>query len=259
VHLIDASDESPDVENTIVDLIETDEVDALVGMCTSSVRRITSAAGRSMPFVYTCLYEGGDTTPFLFAIGETAPRQLRPSITRLSAQKHCRRWMLVGNDYVWPRVSHAVARDCISRSSGKIVGEMYLPFGIGDYSEVMDRIVKLRADAVLISIVGQDAVEFNRAFGYAGLSRKVLRLSCAIEENQLLAIGAENSENLYVALGYFATLQTDANQSFKERYYTTSATARRRSTRSVSRFTKACTASQLCSIVVGVRRKVLID
>ena len=47
----------------------------------------------------------------------------------------------------------------------------------------------------------------------------MLRLSCAIEENQLLAIGADNTENLYVALGYFAALDTDANLAFKERYH----------------------------------------
>ena len=74
---------------------------------------------------------------------------------------------------------------------------------------------------MLVSIVGQDAVEFNRAFARAGLQGAVLRLSCAIEENQLLAlaIGADCTDDLHVALGYFATLDTDANLSFKERYH----------------------------------------
>ena len=42
----------------------------------------------------------------------------------------------------------------------------------------------------LLSLIGQDAVQFNRAFGRCGLSRDMFRLSCAIEENGLLAIGA---------------------------------------------------------------------
>ena len=100
-----------------------------------------------------------------------------------------------------------------------MVAESFLPFGIGDYSQVIDRLRTSRADAVLISMVGQDAVDFNRAFGRAGLQQRVLRLSCAIEENQLLAIGAENTDNLYVAMGYFAALESDANAAFKERYY----------------------------------------
>jgi ABC-type branched-subunit amino acid transport system substrate-binding protein len=85
-------------------------------------------------------------------------------------------------------------------------------------TEVLDQLRTARCDTLLITMVGQDAVEFTRAFARAGLTAKVLRLSCATEENQLLAIGADNTENLHVALGYFESLQTDANLSFKERY-----------------------------------------
>lgn len=220
LRIIDASDEAPDVEGTLAAMVEDGEVDALVGMCISSVRqRIVGAIGGRVPFVYTCLYEGGDASPGLYAIGETAARQLRPSIAWLSERGQARRWMLVGNDYVWPRVSHRIARRSIVASGGEVVAETFLPFGVDDYSQVIDQLRKTRADAVLISMVGQDAVEFNRVFGRAGLHRHVLRLSCAIEENQLLAIGADNTENLYVAMGYFAALETDANLSFKERYY----------------------------------------
>lgn len=219
LQFINASDESPDVEATVIDLVQGGQVDALVGMCISSVRqRIVSAVGGGIPFVYTCLHEGAAAAPGVYAIGETAMRQLRPSIAWLSARQPLRRWMLVGNDYVWPRVSHRIANECIAESGAQVVAEAFVPFGVDDYSEILDQIRKSRADAVLISMVGQDAIEFNRAFARAGLSPGVLRLSCAIEENQLLAIGAENTDNLHVALGYFSSLQTDANLSFKERY-----------------------------------------
>jgi urea transport system substrate-binding protein len=220
LRLVDASDESLDVEESLTDLFDAGQVDALVGMCTSSVRRrIIGAINGSVPFIYTCLYEGGDTSPGLFAIGETSARQLKPSIAWLNTRKRSQRWMLVGNDYVWPRVSHRIARRAIGDAGGEVVGEVFLHFGTDDFSKVLEQIKTTRADAVLISMVGQDAVEFNRAFGRQGLHLQALRLSCAIEENQLLAIGAENTENLHVALGYFATLQTDANESFKERYH----------------------------------------
>lgn len=218
--LVDASDESTELERTLINLVDGGEVDAVVGMHISSVRRrIVSAVGGRIPYVYTCFYEGGEATPGLFAIGETAPRQLRPSIRWLSERARRRRWALVGNDYIWPRVSHAIAHECIADSGGEVVAETYLPFGLEDYSAVFDLLRQTRCDAVLISLVGQDAVDFNRAFGHMGLSRSVLRLSCAIEENQLLAIGADNTEGMHVALGYFATLDTDANGAFKERYH----------------------------------------
>lgn len=217
--VVDASDESPDVERTLTELVLNNEVDALVGMCISSVReRIVGAVGGHIPFVYTCLYEGGDSTPGLFAIGETASRQLQPAIAWMSGRTPSRRWMLVGPDYIWPRVSHRIARRCIVAGGGQVVGEAVVPFGSSDYTKVFDRLRQNGADTILISMVGQDAVEFNRAFARSGLARRVLRLSCAIEENQLLAIGAENTENMHVVLGYFESLQTDANFAFKERY-----------------------------------------
>jgi ABC-type branched-subunit amino acid transport system substrate-binding protein len=220
LQIVDASSEASDVEANLAELVAGGEVDALVGMCISSVRqRIVGAIGGRVPFVYTCLYEGGDASPGLFAIGETAARQLQPSIAWLSSRGRARRWMLVGNDYVWPRVSHRIARRSIGAAGGEVVAETFLPFGVDDYSQVIDQVRDTRADALLISMVGQDAVDFNRAFGHAGLHRDVLRLSCAIEENQLLAIGADYTENLYVAMGYFAALQSDANLAFKERYH----------------------------------------
>lgn len=217
---VNAADDAPDIEATLIDLLDSGDVDVLVGMHTSAVRqRILRAVGGQIPFVYTPLYEGGEATPGVLAIGETTDRQLRPAIQWLGKHKRPKRWLAIGNDYVWPRVSHRMARQYIAESGADLVGETYVPFGTSDYSEVLDQLRHSRADAVLLSLVGQDAIDFNRAFGNRGLAHSALRLSCAVGENELLGIGADNAENLYVACGYFGTLDTDANLAFKERYH----------------------------------------
>ncbi|MDH4392414.1 MAG: substrate-binding domain-containing protein [Aquabacterium sp.] len=216
---VNASDDSPDIEATLVDLVENHAVDALIGLHTSAVRhRILRAVGGHIPFVYTPLYEGGESTPGVFAIGEVTSNQLAPAIRWLGVHRRPLRWFAVGNDYVWPHVSHRQARRYIADAGAEMVGEAYLPFGTSDFSEVLDQIRQCRADAVLVSLVGQDSVEFNRAFGRAGLARGILRLSGAIGENELLGIGAENADDLFVSSGYFATLDTDENLAFKARY-----------------------------------------
>lgn len=216
---VNAADDSADIEETLIELVDAGDVDALIGMHTSAVRqRILRAVGGHLPFVYTPLYEGGESTPGVFAIGEVTSRQLQPALCWLGQHFRPKRWLAVGNDYIWPHVSHRQARHYIAEAGGEMVAETYVPFGTTDYSEVLDELRRCRADAVLVSLVGQDAVFFNRAFGRAGLSRGILRLSCAIGENELLGIGADNAEDLYVASGYFATLDTDANLAFKERY-----------------------------------------
>jgi ABC-type branched-subunit amino acid transport system substrate-binding protein len=200
--------------------IAFDEIDVIMGSHISAVRlalrKVT--AGR-IPYVYTPVYEGGETAPGVFLVGETPALQLKPSIAWLAEQRNAQRWYFIGNDYVWPHVSHRAARRYVKASGGEIVGESFAPFDCEDYEFHLDRIRAARADAVLVSMVGNDCVAFNRAFAEAGLARRMLRLSAASEENTLLGIGAENAENLYFAAGYLAGLDTPGNAAFLDGYY----------------------------------------
>ncbi|HEX7437415.1 MAG TPA: substrate-binding domain-containing protein, partial [Caldimonas sp.] len=220
LRVIDSSDEALEVGSVTAELMHSGAIDAIVGMHTSQVRqRVLRDVARQIPYVYTPLYEGGERTPGVFALGETPEQQLRPAIEYLIERYGARRWMFIGNDYVWPRVSHRLAARYVSDRGGELLGDRYLPFGAEDYTALLDEIRRLRPHAILLSLVGQDAIHFNRAFGSCGLSRDVFRLSCAIEENGLLAIGADNTDGLFVSAGYFASLDNDANMAFKERYY----------------------------------------
>lgn len=220
LQVIDSSDEALDVGAITGQLMRRGAIDAIVGMHTSQVRqRVLRDVARQIPYVYTPLYEGGERTPGVFALGETPGQQLRPAIEHLIGRYRANRWMFIGNDYVWPRVSHGLAARYVNDRGGQVLADRYLPFGVEDHSELLDEIRRLRPNAILLSLVGQDAVQFNRAFGRCGLSRGIFRLSCAIEENGLLAIGADNTEGLFVSSGYFASLDTDANMAFKERYH----------------------------------------
>ena len=220
LRIVDSSDEALDVGRVTGELMRTGAIDAIVGMHTSQVReRVLRDVARQIPYVYTPLYEGGERTPGVFAIGETPGQQLRPAIDHLMQRYRARRWMFIGNDYCWPRVSHKLAARYVGDLGGQVLADRYLPFGVEDHTQLLDEIRRLKPNALLLSLVGQDAVNFNRAFGRCGLSRDMLRLSCAIEENGLLAMGADNTDRLFVSSGYFGSLDSDGNMSFKERYH----------------------------------------
>ena len=76
---------------------------------------------------------------------------------------------------------------------GQICDEVFVPLGTRAFGDVVRRVERQRADAVLMLLVGQDAVEFNRAFAAAGLQDGCRRLSTLIEENTLLASGADST------------------------------------------------------------------
>ena len=88
--------------------IAFDEVDLIMGMHTSAVRvALRDLITRSrIPYIYTPVYEGGERTPGVIAIGETPRWQSRPSIHWLAEAKRASRWYLIGSDYVWPWQSH---------------------------------------------------------------------------------------------------------------------------------------------------------
>ena len=215
----DAGGAPDDVADAAFSLVEEDGAAAVVGMHISAVRlAVVRALDGRVPYVYTPVYEGGETSPGVFMTGETPSLQLRPAIHWLAERRAARRWYLVGTDYVWPRVSHRAARRYVKASGGAIVGEEHLAFGADDFAPCLERIRLARPDAVLVSMVGGDCVAFNRAFAEAGFASDILRLSMASEENTLLGIGAENAENLFFSAGYLSALRTPENLALLERY-----------------------------------------
>ena len=219
--LIDSAIEAPTpVENLVRSLLESRSIDAIVGMHISAVRqRLTKVVAGRIPYVYTPLYEGGERGFGVFAIGDTPAKQLGPAMQRLHCDYKLRKWALIGNDYVWPRTSHRYAKTRLAQMGAGLVYERYVPFGARNLAEHVERLAGSGADAVLVSLVGQEAVDFNRLFGAMGLDRTMLRLSCAIEENCLLASGAENLKKLFCASSYFGALTTRENACFRERYH----------------------------------------
>lgn len=207
------------VAEEVAALVSLGVVDAVVGWHISAVRRalVPRVAGR-VPYVYTAQYEGGEHAAGVFVTGETPAGQLRPAMRALAESAGVRRWCVVGNDYVWPRTTARVARRYAGSCGGVVVDEVYAPLGTRDFTAALRRVERCDPDAILMLLVGADAVEFNRAFAGRGLPGRVLRLSTHMDENMLLATGAAATENLWAAAGYFETLATAESLDFGGRY-----------------------------------------
>ena len=97
-------------------LVRPAHPDLIVGLHTSAVRvglrKVTTR--HRIPYIYTPVYEGGEQTPGVMAIGETPRWQSRPSIHWLADVKKAARWYLIGSDYVWPWQSHRAVKRYIS-------------------------------------------------------------------------------------------------------------------------------------------------
>jgi urea transport system substrate-binding protein len=215
----DAGGDIDDIARAASDIVAADEADIIMGSHISAVRvALRKVVAGRIPYVYTPVYEGGERTPGVMAIGETPRAQSRPAIEWLANARHAARWYLIGSDYVWPWLSHKAIKKYIADAGGRVVGEEFVAMGEHDHSAHLDRIRAAKPDVVLISLIGTDSIMFNRAFSEQGLARNMLRLAGAMDETVLLGIGADNTENLFCASGYFADLASRANDTFRDAY-----------------------------------------
>jgi urea transport system substrate-binding protein len=93
-----------------------------------------------------------------------------------------------------------------------------VPIGEHNHSSQLERIRAAKPDVVLITLIGADSVVFNRTFGEQGLGPRMLRLAGAMDETVLLGIGADNTENLFCASGYFIDRASRENDAFRSQY-----------------------------------------
>lgn len=215
----DAGGEISDIVQQATDIVDHDDGDIIIGSHISAVRvALRKVVAGRLPYIYAPTYEGGERTPGVMAIGETPPGQSRPAIQWLAETKRAKRWYLIGNDYVWPWLSHRAIKRYIAASGGQVVGEEFVPLGQHDHDEHIARIQAAKPDVVLMTLIGTNCITFNRALAEAGLGGKMLRFCGAMDETVLLGIGADNTENIYCSAGYFTAVASRDNDAFRSQY-----------------------------------------
>ena len=217
----DAGGPPAETAKSAVRLMLEENVDLFIGSHDSATREALVATIKGkVPYIYTPVYEGGECAFNVYCLGETPNQQARPSIGWLATEKKAKSYYLIGDDYVWPRKTNAETKKYIAENGGKVIGEEYVPFGAPNkFEEVVTRIKAAKPDVVVITLVGADNVNFNRAFAGFGLDKQIARLAFLLEENTLMGVGAESSANLYSCMGYFANDPSPANTKFKAAYH----------------------------------------
>jgi urea transport system substrate-binding protein len=207
------------VAGQVDEMVTAGAVEAVTGWHISAVRNAVAPriAGRA-PYVYTPLYEGGEDRPGVFLTGETPDRQVLPALRWLRDECGVRSWAIVGDDYVWPRQTARAARRYAAELGTAIGLETFVPLGTTDFAATLRAIQSHGCDLVLMLLVGDDAVHFNRQFAACGLDEACLRFSPLMEENMLLATGADNTRALFSAAGFFEALPSAYGLDFNRRY-----------------------------------------
>ena len=217
--IVDAGRDPDVVAADVAWLVGSGRVEAVAGWHISAVRQaITRRIGGRVVYAYAAMHEGRDDTPGVFMLGERPSNQLLPATRWMHEHLGVGRWALVGNDYVFPRVTAAAAREAMRGGPASIVQETYVPLGTSDFRAVLSELRRPGIEGVMMLLMGQDAVHFNRQFARAGLSEALPRLSPAVEENTLLGGGTRSNHGLYAAAAYFDGMGTTEGGEFERAY-----------------------------------------
>lgn len=219
IEVLDGGAPAAHVARTVGARLRSQGLDAVTGWHISAVRNVLSPVVENrIPYVYTSLYEGGERTPGVVCTGETPRIQIAPALAWLRDHFGIRSWCVVGDDYVWPRGSAVASRAYCKALHLNLEHEIYVPYGADDFRTPVRRVLDSGAQAVLMLLVGQDAVLFNREFARCGGHERMARFSPLMEENMLLASGAGTTDNMFVAAAYFSSLATAGAMDLMTRY-----------------------------------------
>jgi len=151
-------------------------------------------------------------------LGERPVEQLRAGAEPMMRAAGGRRWFLAGNDYCWPRSTHAAAREVLPRLGGRLVGERFAPLGTTDFAAIIEAIERSGADVALSTFVGADAAAFQRQCHEYGLHQRCLTLAPAMDESTIARIGSAATAGLFAVSGYIESLDNESNVGLLARY-----------------------------------------
>ncbi|MBE1877269.1 substrate-binding domain-containing protein [Myceligenerans pegani] len=219
---LDAGQPLPVVRQQVNRALTAGSIHALTGWHTSAVRNaVVPLVQQRVPYVYPAAYEGAETRPGLYVTGEVPSAQLFPAISRLRAELGVRSWYVVGDDYAWPRRTFQALSTQVASLGVEFAGARFLNeqgASAAQLGAVVNDVEASRAHGVLLLMVGQNAVRFNRVFARRGLDERIVRLSTLMEENMLMGSGLAGTANLYSTGGWFRSLATGGALDLIGRY-----------------------------------------
>ncbi|WP_024800780.1 substrate-binding domain-containing protein [Nocardia sp. BMG51109] len=204
VTTVDGGRRPHEVATEVAALLATGMVHAITGWHISAVRRaVARAADGRVPYFYATTHEGlADEMPGVLMIGENPEGHALAAMSWLRRELGARRWAIIGNDYIWPRVTAAVIRSALAGPES-IELARFVPLGTADFGSFLDDPRLDRVDGIMMLLVGTDAARFNRQFARTGRAGRQIRVSPAVDETVLLSAGASANENLYVSSSFF--------------------------------------------------------
>ena len=214
----DGASDAQQFAKVVDELLSEQDVVAIFGGWTSASRKsmIPVIERHKSLLIYPVQYEGLENSARVVYTGTTPNQQLSSAITWM-LERFGNKVLLVGSDYIFPRVENTIAQVMLKRLDAKVCGEIYIKLGSARMDELMEQIQQCRPDFILNSVNGDDNLALLTALRQEEGEIPIMSLS--MDEQQLhqliLALGEHAARSHYASASYFSSLTTAENLGFK--------------------------------------------
>ncbi|MCH9742122.1 MAG: transporter substrate-binding protein, partial [Proteobacteria bacterium] len=164
---------------------------------------------------YPVQYEGLEASENVIYTGAAPNQQLNPALTWMVSH-FGKRVLLVGSDYIFPRIEFASAKLLLHSIGAEVCDERYMRLGDGNVADLAAVVARCQPDFIVNAVNGGDNLALFSALRADDRTTPILSLS--IDEMQLkqliLALGDVVTKEHYAAAGYFDSLDTPENSAF---------------------------------------------
>jgi len=197
-------------------LVLQDKVNAIISANPTPGRVACNqvAAKAGIPHLAAATSPGNICFPNMFTVGQVNNQLVVPLIDYL-VKNGMKRVLFYGSDYAAPRAGYEIAKAETVKLGGEDLGGIFAPLGQADFSADLGKIAQAKPDVVLSSVQGADNVTFHRQFGEDPRLAGIKRADNFLTTSTAKMLGA-NGVGIYLATGYFASLDLPDNAAFKE-------------------------------------------
>ena len=220
--VVDPASDWPLFAEKAKELITKEKVATTFGCWTSVSRKscLSVFEEYNALLFYPVQYEGEEQSLNVFYTGATPNQQLIPAAKYMMEEMDCKKFYLLGTDYVFPRTANKVLKAYL-RAKGvpeANIVEEYTPFGHDDYQTIVGKIKKFAAGGhacVMSTINGDSNVPFYKEFANQGLTATDCPIMAfSVAEDELLAMDVPPLVGHLAAWNYFQSVDTTENKNF---------------------------------------------
>mgnify|MGYP000998569425 FL=1 len=194
---------------------------ALIGNLLSNSRIAVAekvAEPRRVPYLNFSFYEGSITGRYFFHFAALPNQQIERMIPFM-AKRYGPKMYFAGNNYEWPRGSIDAAKRALRGIGGDVLGEDYLPIGVGagEIDALLARVGHSGADVFVPYFAGADQIDLLDRFTEMGLKTRMAVVMGHYDEAMVSHLRPEVREGLYSSNTYFMSVDTPENRRYLDR------------------------------------------